>query len=205
MAKSKTTESKLARWFPYLLLIVGVVGIICSLILTYDQIQVWKDPNYTPSCSLNPIISCGSVIDSGQGDIFGIPAPFFGLLMFPVLATVGVAMLAGAKFKKWFWWLVQLGAIGGFAWALGLFLLSVFKIHALCPFCLTVDVFVYLFAWYATLYNIEQKLFVLHGVWDRIAVFSRKHHLDILVFWYVLIAAFILQHFWYYFGKHLPF
>lgn len=205
MATATPTRSKLSRWLPYILIVGGIIGIVCSLVLTYDQIKVWQDVNYQPACSLNPILSCGSVINSDQGHILGIPGPFYGLLAFPVLVTIGAAMLAGATFKRWFWIGVQLGAIGGIGYALWLFWLSLFKIHALCPFCLTVDAAVYVMAWYITLYNIEQKVIVIPKILRGVALFARRHHLDLLVLWFLLVTAFILNHFWYYFGKHLPF
>jgi len=188
---------------PWMLVIAGIIGIMCSLFLTYDQIQVWKHPSYVPACNLNPIVSCGSVIDSKQGEVFSIPAPFFGLLAFPVLITLGVAMIAGAKFKRWFWQLAELGGIGGIGFALWLFWLSVYRVHALCPFCLTVDVVIYTMVWYLTLYNLSEGNIALPKRLVGVGDFARRHHLDILITWFILIIAFILHHFWYYFGHHL--
>jgi uncharacterized membrane protein len=208
MAKAKQVpqvQTKLQRVLPWLLIIGGIIGIICSLILTYDQIRVWQNPSYHPACSLNPILSCGNVIDSKQGHIFGIPGPFYGLLAFPVLVTIGVAMLAGARFKRWFWLGLQAGALGGIVYALWLFWLSLFKVHALCPFCLLTDVVVYTTVWYITLYNLEQGTIKLPKSWAKMGNFARRHHLDILLFWFLLLIVFILHHFWYYFDKHLPF
>jgi uncharacterized membrane protein len=194
----------LKKIFPYLLIIAGVLGIICSLVLIYDQIRIWENPNYIPACSLNPVVSCGTVINSKQGDIFRIPAPIWGLIAFPVLVTFGAAMLAGAKFQRWFWLGLQACITGGFAFAIWLFLLSMYKVHALCPFCLSVDIVVYTSFWYITLYNIDQKNIVLaKGISQKIYGFIRRHHLDILMFWFLIIIIWILQHFWYYYGKHL--
>ncbi|HEY1064206.1 MAG TPA: vitamin K epoxide reductase family protein, partial [Candidatus Saccharimonadales bacterium] len=97
------------------------------------------------------------------------------------------------------------GAIGGVGYSLWLLWLSLFTVRALCPFCLAVDVVVFTVAWYITLYNIEKKNIVLPKSLQGAGMFVRRHHLDILVLWFLLVAAFILNHFWYYFGKHLPF
>jgi len=193
----------LKKVLPWLLIVGSIIGIAASLILTYDQIQVWKDPSYQPACSINPIVSCGTVIDSKQGEIFGIPAPFFGLLAFPALATIGVALLAGAKFARWFWRLIWLGTLGGVIFALWLFWLSLYKVHALCPFCLTVDVAVYTLFWYVSLYVLREKHFTLSKKFGGALEFASKHHLDILILWFVFVIIFILHHFWYYFGQHL--
>lgn len=196
----KTTE--LAKGLPWLLIIGGVIGILCSVILVHDQVAIWKNPNFVPACSLNPVVNCGTVIDSKQGEVFGIPAPFFGLLVFPALVTIGTAILAGAKLKRWFWQWLGAGAVGGVAFALWLFWLSMYKVHALCPFCLMVDVVVYAIAWYVTLYNLEHGYLILPKRLDRVARFARKHHLDILIAWLLLLVVLILNHFWYYYGQY---
>jgi uncharacterized membrane protein len=185
---------------PWILLIAAVIGLVCSLVLTHDQINIWQNPSYQPSCNLNPVVSCGSVIDSKQGHLFGMPAPLFGLIIFPALMTVGVVLLAGAQLKRWLWLVMEVCAGGGFLFAIWLFLVSVFRVHALCPFCLITDVAVYVIAWYITLYNIEQGIIQLP---ERFSAFLRRHHLDILITWLLLIFVFIMQHFWYYYGKHL--
>lgn len=200
---SKDPLGWLARTLPWLLIIGGVIGIIASLFLVYDQIQIWKNPGYTPACSLNPIVNCGTVIDSKQGEIAGIPAPFFGLLAFPALITVGVALLASARFARWFWRLMEVGVVGGIVFALWLFWLSMYRVHALCPFCLTVDVAVYTLFWYVTLYNLREGHVKLPAKCQKAVAFTQKHHLDILLAWFVLLIVVILNHFWYYFGQHL--
>lgn len=204
-AKKAAEQTRLTKFLPLMLLIGGVIGTIASLILTYDQVQIWKDPTFIPQCSINPILSCGSVINSEQGYLFGIPGPFFGLITFPVLATVGAAMLAGARMKRWFWLGMQAGAIGGVGYALWLFWLSLFTINALCPFCLTVDVVVYVLAWYITLYNIEHGHIKVPAKLRPLSRFARKHHLDIILFVLLAITGYILYHFWYYFGQFAPF
>lgn len=194
----------LTKLLPYILLICGIIGIICSSILIYDQVRIWQDPNYVPACSLNPVVSCGSVIDSKQGEVFGIPPPFLGLVVFSSIATVGVTLLAGAKYKRWFWLALELGAAGGVAFALWLFLLSMYRVHALCPFCLSVDVVVYTLFWYMTLYVIDNKYLKLpSGKAQKVYGWARRHHLDLLILWFLIIIALILKHFWYYYGKHL--
>ncbi len=194
----------LHKALPYILILGGIIGIACSLVLLNDQIRIWENPNYIPSCNFNPIISCGSVISSKQGHIFGLPAPILGLLVFPALVTTGGAILAGARLKRWFWRALELGMIGGVGFALWLFWLSLFRIHALCPFCLGVDAVTYTLFWYITLYNIEANNISLpKGRPQKFYNWVRRHHLDILISWFLLIAAMILKHFWYYYGKHL--
>lgn len=183
--------------------ITGVIGLLCSFILTHDQIKIWQNPGFKPACNLNPVVSCGTVIDSQQGHVFGVPAPFIGLVLFPIFFTLGVVLLADARFKRWLWLCLEAGVVGGFAYALWLFLLSVYKVHALCPFCLATDIVVYTSAWYVTLYNLEQGYIRLPKRFEVAGDFMRRHHLDVLILWFLILFTFIMHHFWYYYGKHL--
>lgn len=194
----------LARALPWLLVIAGIIGLICSFVLTLDEINLIKNPHYQPSCNLNPVISCGSVMKSGKAHAFGFPNPFIGLAAFSVVITVGVALLAGATFKRWFWLGLQLGTLLGIAFVHWLFFHTVYHINALCPYCMVVWVATITSFWYVLLYNLEMKYIKLPGGWaSKAGTFARRHHLDILIFWFVAIAALILQHFWYYYGHYL--
>jgi uncharacterized membrane protein len=193
----------LQKTLPYVLLIGGIIGYICAFIIMFDKVRLLNNPHYIPSCNLNPIISCGSVMQSKQANAFGFPNPFIGLGAFPVVAVIGGAMLAGAKFKRWFW----LGLNAGLLFALGfvhwLFFESVYRIHALCPWCMVVWAVSITGFWYVTLYNIDQRNIKLpKGTPQRFYARVRRHHLDVLVFWFLVITALILKHFWYYYGKN---
>jgi len=52
--------------------------------------------------------------------------------------------------------------------------------------------------WYTTLYNLREKNVPTPEKLRGIVSFAQKHHADILVAWYLLIIALILQNFWYY-------
>lgn len=188
---------------PYILIIVGVVGYVCAFIIMFDKVKLADNPNYIPSCNLNPIISCGSVMQSKQAHAFGFPNPFLGLGGFPIIATVGAAMLAGAKFKRWFWLSVNAGLLFAVSFCHWLFFESVYRIHALCPWCMAVWTVSIAGFWYVTLYNIDQgNIRLPAGKTKRFYGWIRRHHLDILIAWLLVIAALILKHFWYYYGRN---
>lgn len=197
MFKTLTLKTTL----PYILILASVVGIIASTILVYDQVKIWQNPSYIAPCSLNPILSCGSVMSSNQGHVFGIPAPFFGLVLFPVIGTLGLVLATGVKLKRWIWLSMQGAVTGGVLFALWLFWVSMYKINALCPYCLVTDLSVYAMAWYVTLYNIEQNYILKSERLKPFTNFLRKYHLDILVGLLICITALILHHFWYYYGR----
>lgn len=199
-AKKKLT---LDRVIPWMLVIGGVIGMICSLIISIDKVKLLQNPNFKPSCDLNPIVSCGSVMASKQGSAFGFPNPWLGLAAFATLVTVGMGIFAGAKFKRWFWLGLIAGISLGLIFAYWLLYESVYRIHALCPYCLTVDVVVITLFWYVTLYCFDQKFIVLPKRFDKAVAFARRHHLDILFVWFLVTIVIILKHFWYYYGKYL--
>ncbi len=193
----------LEKILPWLLIGGGIIGLISSFIITLDKLKLLENPSFTPNCDLNPVISCGSVMSSPQGSVFNFPNPWIGLAAFSVLITIGVALLAGATFERWFW----LGLFGGMALGLifagWLLFESIYRIKALCPYCLAVDVSIITMFWYTKLYLIENKLISVPHRLRRVAAFARRYHLDILVSIFIIIIAIILNHFWYYYGKHL--
>ncbi len=194
----------LQKTLPYILLIGGIIGYICAFIIMFDKIKLFENPHYVPSCNLNPIISCGNVMQSKQANAFGFPNPFIGLGAFPVVGVIGGALLAGAKFKRWFWLGLQAGLVFAIGFVHWLFFESVYRIHSLCPWCMVVWVVSITTFWYVLLYSIDQKHIKLPAGWPkRLYPWIRRHHLDILVLWLIIIAVLILKHFWYYYGHYL--
>ena len=188
--------------FPWLLIFGGIIGLVASLILAHDTLAIAQNPHYIPSCNLNPVVSCGNVITFRGDKIFGLPYPFYGIAAFGALIAAGTGILAKAKFSKWYWLTMQVFTSLGLAGAYYLLIKSMYQIHALCPFCLSVDVVTTIIFWYTTLLNTDRGFF--GKIKDASAYkWARKHHLDILVLWFILAIAFILSHFWYYYGKHL--
>jgi uncharacterized membrane protein len=185
---------------PYILIIGGIIGYACAFIIMFDKVKIADNPHYIPSCNLNPIISCGNVMQSKQAHAFGFPNPFLGLGGFPILATVGAAMLAGARFKRWFWLCVNAGTLFAVGFVHWLFFESVYRIHSLCPWCMVVWVVSITTFWYVTLYNIDQGHLKLPK--GKVYGWIRRHHLDLLVLWLLIITVLILKHFWYYYGRN---
>jgi uncharacterized membrane protein len=194
----KITLKKFLSW---VLLIGGIIGTICAFVIMLEKIELMQNPTYSPPCDLNPVISCGSVMASSQAHAFGFPNPLIGLVAFPVLITLGVIGLTGVAIKRWMWWGVLAGTVFGLGFVHWLFYQSVYHINALCPYCMAVWAVTITTFWYTLLYNLQLSFDKLSPVGKRVATFMRRHHLDILVFWFVIIAALILKHFWYYFGS----
>ena len=195
--------SRLGAVLPWLLIVCGVIGILASVVITQDKFDLAKNATFQPSCDLNPIISCGSVMKSDQANAFGFMNPYVGLLGFPIVVTVGMAMLAGAKFKRWWWLGMQIGLSFGIIFAYWLLFESIYRIRALCPWCLTVDVVLTTAWWYVTLFNFYNGFLKWPAKFKSVCRFVGRHHVDILITWFLLVIALILHHFWYYFGQHI--
>lgn len=207
VSKTSKTDGKprsLEKVVRLILVIGGVLGMYASFMITWDKFQLLQNPSFVPDCDLNPVLSCGTVMQTDQSNAFGFPNPWIGLAAFAVLITVGMAMFAGAKFKRWFWISLEIGIILGLAFAMWLLYESIYAINALCPYCLLVDVVVITLFWYNTLYLIEAGHVRLKGRLASVAAFGRRHHLDILVAIFVALIAIILNHFWYYYSTLLP-
>lgn len=172
-----------------------------SFLITEEKFKLLEDPSYHPICAINPIISCGSVMQSGQAATFGFPNPFIGLVAFGAVAAIGAALLAGGVFKRWFWLGLEAGSFLGMLFVHYLFFESVYRIHALCPFCIVTWIATITAFWYVTLYNIRAGNIRVPKSLTAPAAFIQKHHGDLLALWLLIIAGLILHHFWYYFGS----
>jgi uncharacterized membrane protein len=144
------------RPFGWLLVITGIVGWLASGTLVLEKLEVLKDPNHTTVCDVNPWISCGQVMQTPQSSVFGFPNMFIGIVAFAVTITVGMALLSGAKFARWYWLGLQAGITLGFIFVVWLWSQALYVIHILCPFCMVVwAAMIPLFVW-VTVRNIVQ-------------------------------------------------
>lgn len=91
----------------------------------------------TPSCNINPFFSCGDVMQSWQGSVFfDAPNQLFGVAGFVIIIVVGVGLIQGAKFHRWFWFLFTVGMFAAWAFLMWLFYQAVFVIGFLCLYCM---------------------------------------------------------------------
>ncbi|HEX5448039.1 MAG TPA: vitamin K epoxide reductase family protein [Candidatus Saccharimonadales bacterium] len=188
----------LEKSLPWLLLVGGIIVTLAAIALSVEVFDRLKNPSYVPVCNLNPILSCTNVADSNQAHAFGLPNYFIGIAGYAAIATIGVAMLAGAKFKKWFWQLVEVGMLFAFVFMSWLQFQTLYRIGALCLFCMVLWVWTAPMFWYTTLYNLRQGHIPTPARLKGVVAFANRHHGDILLLWFLLIIALILKRFWYY-------
>lgn len=192
----------LDRILPWLLVVCGVIGLAMAALITIEDIQLLQHPASHFICDVNPIISCGSVMQAKQAKAFGFPNPLIGLAAWPVVITTGVVLLQKFKPKRWYWLGLQASTIFGLLFVHWLMFQTTYRIHALCPYCIVTWIVTITTFWYVLLYNLQERYIVLPSRVAKLGPWLRKHHLDILVLWFVVIAFFIVKHFWYYFGRN---
>ena len=119
-------------------IVAGLIGWFASFELITEYIKTLKNPDYVPNCSVSVLVTCGPNMDSWQGSIFGFSNTIIGVTAFVAPIAVGVALLAGARFAPWFWWLYEFGLLFGFGLILWLASQSIFMLSTLCPWCMVV-------------------------------------------------------------------
>jgi len=186
------------RFLPWLMLIGGLIVTFAALMLSIEVFNRLKNPSYVPVCNLNRILSCTSVADSHQAEAFGFPNYFLGLAGYGAVTAIGAAILAGAKFKRWFWRIIEVGMVFAFLFMTWLQFETIYRIGALCLFCMILWIFTGPLFWYTTLYNLKKGNIRLPKPADGIVRFAYRFHAEILTTWYVVIIALILKRFWYY-------
>ena len=153
--------------YALLLLLGGVVGMTASIALTIEKIRLLNNPELIPTCSLNPIITCASAMDSAQSVTFGVSNTVVGLVLYAALLIVAISLLMGKVYSRRLLQLIAAVALAGFLFANYLILQSVLVLHVICPWCFTIWITVPLIL-YASV--------MLYRPWKHAATFT--------VFWY---------------------
>lgn len=178
------------RALPWVLTGGGAVGLVASFVLTVEKIALLADADYVPTCSINPVLSCGSIMRTPQAEVLGFPNPLLGVVGFTVVLTTGVVVLAGARLPHWYWLGLQVGSALGVLFIHWLAFQSLYEIGALCPYCMVVWVVTVPVFWYTTLRNWSRE--------SRLREWALKYHGVVITVWYALVAAAVLEAFWFY-------
>ena len=130
--QTHTRPMALAVW----LVIAGVVGWWAAFSLTMEKFEALADPDAIASCDFSPLVQCSANLDSWQGSVLGFPNPILGLTGWVAPIVVGMAVLARARFARWFWLLFELGMLFAFGFVCWLIAQSIFVLGTLCPWCM---------------------------------------------------------------------
>lgn len=119
------------------LIVAGIVGEYAAFMLTVEKIEVLKNPDAVLSCNVSAFVQCGKNLESWQGSLFGFPNPLIGLICWMAPIVVGVAVLAGVRFPRWYWAAFNVGLGLAVVFVIWLASQSIFasNIRTLCPYC----------------------------------------------------------------------
>ena len=122
--------------FAVFLVSAGALGLLAAFELSIEKILTLSNPDYVPNCNVGVLVGCSTNLASWQGAVFGFPNPFIGLMAWPVVITIGVAILAGARFARWFWIGFNVGVTGALVFVGWLIAQSIYVLDVLCPWCM---------------------------------------------------------------------
>jgi uncharacterized membrane protein len=182
------------RLLPWILGICGVVGLVASFTLTVEKFELASNPDYVPSCSISPVLNCGSIMDTAQAAVFGFPNSLLGITGFAALLTIAVMM--GRKTSALIMLGMQAGLTAGVVFIGWLIFQSLYRIDALCPYCMVVWVVTIVAFWYVTLRNADDH--ITGGTARKILNGVLSIHSLIPVVVMLAIVGLILEHFWWY-------
>lgn len=194
-ANSTETSSAWPR-LAWLLLAGGLVGLAASLVLTVEKFAVLADPDHGPSCSINPILSCGSIMTSSQAEAFGFPNPLLGIVGFTIGTVIGVVLLAGAILPRWYWLGLQAGTTFGVVFVHWLAFQSLYRTGALCLYCMVVWAVTIPLFLYVTLHTLDVALSPARHRLRRALSIATTFHTSLLTAWILTFVVAIALRFW---------
>jgi len=179
-------------------LIAGVVGLAAAMTLTIEKIEILINPDYVPSCSINPVLSCGSVMITEQASVFGFPNPLIGVVSFTLVVVTGVLAMARVSLPRWYWAGLATGTLLGAAFVHWLIFQSLYRIGALCPYCMVV--------WAVTIPLLVVTASIAiqpHRSGSAAVRFLHTWRWSAVVLWFTAVLLLILERFWNYWSTLL--
>lgn len=190
------TSGPADRGLGLLYLTGGLLGLVAAVVLLVESIALLKNPDYVPTCSINPVLSCGSVMNTPQAAAFGIPNPIIGVAGFAALSMLAVVVLTGATIRPWLWTATQASVTFAVVFIHWLIYQSLYVIGALCPYCMLVWIVTIAVFWHTTIHTLQR----LHGTTSphprAIVTLLTDYRGAILTAWYLVIVVFIAHRFW---------
>lgn len=118
------------------LIVAAIAGWWAAFQLTVEKFFLLENPGATTSCYVSVMLQCDKNLGSWQGAVFGFSNPIIGLTGWMAVLVMGVAVLAGVRFPRWFWALFGVGITAAFAFICWLIGQSIYSLHVLCPWCM---------------------------------------------------------------------
>ena len=157
------TDAVIAPRRPWILgiflIVAGAAGWWAAFQLTIDKFATLANPHVALNCNFSVLVQCGKNLNSPEGSAFGFPNPILGLGGFAAVIAVGVGLLAGAAFARWYWIAFNLGIAGALAFVIWLISESIFDLGTLCPWCMLVWFVTIPLFWVVTLRNLAEGVY----------------------------------------------
>ena len=122
--------------YAIVLIVAGVAGLFAAFQLTLDKFAVLINPDANLTCNISVVVECATNLGSSQGSLFGFPNPLLGLAGWVAPIVVGAALLAGARFDRWFRVAFLVGILAAMSLVVFLITTSIFVLGTLCIWCM---------------------------------------------------------------------
>jgi len=134
MKKTWTTSPQIIG---KILLVVSIIGLLAGVVLLRDTFEVARNPDFSPVCNINPVLSCTSVMAAPQAQIFGLPSATLGIMGYSALLAFAALVVMGVKMPRKVWLAGMVAAALGLLFAVHLYITSIFELSTLCLWCFT--------------------------------------------------------------------
>jgi len=194
----KEHRQKNYRYYVFaLMLVFALIALAAAFILTLEKFHLYENPNAVLSCSINVVLNCSTVMQSWQSHVFGFPNMLLGLIFFPIMITVALLGLSGAKFPRWFLIGANIGYLIAIVFSYWLFFSSVYAIQVLCPWCLLVTTSMTMTFATITHFNLKENTFNLKkNLNTRVQKFlNGGYHQMIVLSWLALMVVLVFLKF----------
>jgi uncharacterized membrane protein len=185
------------RVFAWMLVVTGAAGLLAAWVITIDKFKILdakvSGTTFTPGCSINPVVSCGNIMESDQASAFGFPNPMIGLVTYGMVIAIGMALVTGARFPRWYWLGLNAGTLFGVVFCTWLQYQSLYVIGALCLWCMLAWVATIVMFCYVTKFTIDHGFLPAPG-WLRRGL--NEFHWVPPVVWIGVIGMLILTRWW---------
>jgi len=200
MSKHASLSDWLAKWYPKILSLGALVGLVASFWQAAERVHMLKNPAAILNCNLSPVVDCSGVLGNKLSALFGFPNAFLGIVMFTVLLTSGLLLWSGGSFTKRFGQLVMAVSTILILFSFWFFGASVYSIGKICLFCIFIWASSVPIFWYGLLYYISHL--PKPEQWQKkLLTFAAKNHLLVVFAAYVImLSLFFIQFSSYYFG-----
>jgi len=121
----------------YLVMVVGALaGFIASFWQLLDKLELLKNSQAVLSCNLNSVFSCSNILNAHVSSIFGFPNSLMCLILFTITITAGIIGLTGASVARGLRFVLEFLAFFMLRFGLWYLYESIFRVDALCIFCI---------------------------------------------------------------------